>query len=118
MLQRRRTDIKANNATIRRQMNPYNNLRSGSHARGDGFRQRNKNKIQLVILLLALFLFALYNRHGDGGTINDTENKKTNIRVHQGNAAPQTMAVPQNIILETDSKIVDQVHLNINDFKK
>lgn len=93
MLQRRRTDIKANNATIRRLMNPYNKPRSSSYARSDGVRQRNKNKIQLVILLMTLFLFILYNRHDSGEAINDSVNDEGSIRENLNNAAPNTVVL-------------------------
>ena len=97
MLQRRRTDIKADNGTSRRQMNPDNDLSSISHTRGDGFRQRNKNKIRLIILLLVtLFLLVLYNCLGDCGTINDTENKKTNNSINASKVTSGKYPYPPN----------------------
>ncbi len=68
MLQRRRTDIKANNATIRRQMNPQNALRFKNRGEIKGQEHVVRNRIYLIVL--GLFLSSLYYYH-EGGDINE-----------------------------------------------
>lgn len=73
VLQRRRTDIKANNATIRRQMNPYNSHRTRIGVRGgDSGTSAGKHSSRHtnILVALAIFLSILYIYH-EGGDVND-----------------------------------------------
>lgn len=72
MLQRRRTDIKANNATIRRQMNSNNNNINNSFrfARSMKVQQDRVRNNKIYLILLSLILCILYYYH-EGGDVND-----------------------------------------------
>ncbi len=73
MFQRRKTEIKANNATIRRhQMKPYGNRFGSSRGNNrDGKRLHHSQKT--IFVVVGLFLLFLHFHH-DGGDVNDRKN--------------------------------------------
>ena len=78
-MQRRRT-YEANNATIRRQMNPYNGNRTSNRP------LRYSTKV--VLVMLALVLSVMYYYH-EGGDVNDGK--------QQHNASTSTMVIKETI---------------------
>lgn len=80
MMQRRRT-YEANNATIRRQMNPYNGNRTSSN-------KTNRYSTKVILLMLALVLSVMYYYH-EGGDVNDSK--------QQHNTSTSTMVIKETI---------------------
>jgi hypothetical protein len=92
MMQRRRTDVKANNATIRRQMKPYN-----AHRRV-GKEGKLNYQTKFVLITFAVILSGLYYFH-EGGDVND---RKVPHNVDNG-AAVNEIKITQNVA--KDSKL-------------